>query len=275
MNLKRTFLGYQGGWALVTGASSGIGAEFCHQLASQKINIILVARRENLLKNLANKLTMIHAVDCIVVPCDLSLQHAASNLKKTIESQNIKIQILVNNAGYGPWGHFERLQVGEHERVIQLLLNTPVELIRCFLDHLLSYKDSVVINVSSQAALQPIPYLAVYSAAKVGLQHLSLALYEEFRHRGLYFQTLIPAPTKTEFDKLGDAYPCKISNHRDLPKKIVSLSLQAIYKKKPVVSSVSFFELAFQRFFNGVFPFAFIVKKIGQVFLPPTNNLLK
>jgi len=263
---------YQGTWALVTGASSGIGAEFCRQLARHQIHIILVARREDRLKVLADELSKLYQIQCLVIPCDLSLVQAARDLKEKVESRNIKIKILVNNAGYGPWGHFARLQEEECQRVLQLLFNTPAQLIRCFLDHLLVHKNAVVINVTSQAALQPIPYLSIYSAAKVGLHHLSLALYEEFRLKNIYFQTLIPSPTKTEFDSVGKAYPCGLSDYREFPEKIVSLSLKSISKKPPVVTTVSFFQLLFQRIFNGIFPYAFIVKKIGQVFSPPNKN---
>lgn len=272
MQIKQELRHYQGSWALVTGASSGIGAEFCRQLARHQIHIILVARREDRLKVLADELSKLYKVQCLVIPCDLSLGQAVHDLKEKIESQNIKVNIIVNNAGYGPWGNFARLQESECQRVLQLLFNTPAQLIRCFLDDLLVHKNAVVINVTSQAALQPIPYLSIYSAAKVGLHHLSLALFEEFRLKNIYFQSLIPSPTKTEFDTVGKAYPCGLSDHRDLPEKIVNLSLISIRKKSPVVTTVSFFQFLFQRIFNGIFPYAFIVKKVGQVFLPPSKN---
>lgn len=272
MESEHSLHSFKGSWALVTGASSGIGEEFCRQLAHQKIHLVLVARREQRLKKLADELSTQHNIECFIVPSDLSLPYAARELKKRLDSRGIKIRILVNNAGYGPWGHFARIQEAEYEHVAQLLFNTPLQLIRCFLDHLQFHKNSVVINLSSQAALQPIPYLAVYSAAKVGLHHLSLALYEEYRNKGIYFQTLIPGPTKSEFDAMGKAYDCGISAKRDLPEKIVTLSLTSISQNKPVVSTVASIGLLFQRFFNGLFPYSFVVKKVGQSFLPPNTN---
>lgn len=257
---------FQNSWALVTGASSGIGAEFCRQLASHKINLILVARRTQTLAALADQLKSQFGIQTLVIAQDLSVFGAAEKVKSQIETTGIKVRLLVNNAGYGPWGKFDRLAAGYEEKMVQLLLGTPAAMIHHFLDHLRSFPSAVVINLSSQAALQPIPYLAVYASAKAGLHHLSLALYEEYREQNIYFQTLVPGPTKTEFDTVGEAYASQISEKRDSVETVVSLSLQAIATKKPLVAVPSLF---MQKFFNGLFPAKMVVKKIGQVFRPP------
>lgn len=257
---------YQNSWALVTGASSGIGAEFCRQLAAYKINLILVARRTEKLTRLSTSLEAQFGIQTLVITQDLSVAGSAEKIKFQIENRGIKVRLLVNNAGYGPWGRFERLSPGHEEKVVQLLLGTPAALIRTFLDHFQTFSSSVIINLSSQAALQPIPYLAAYSAAKAGLHNLSLALYEEYKERFIYVQTLIPGPTQTEFDEVGEAYPSGISEKRDTPEKVVTLSLKAVRTKEPVVAVPSIF---MQRFFNGVFPPKVVVKKIGKIFRPP------
>jgi hypothetical protein len=261
---------YCNSWALVTGASSGIGAEFCLQLARENINLILVARRTDKLENLAKILELKFSIKTLVITQDLSLKTASETLRAFIESHHIKVRILVNNAAVGPWGHFERLPVNKCEDLLQLTFVTPACLIRSFLPHLQSFSSAIVINVATQAALQPTPYMSLYSAAKSGLMSLSLSLYEEFRKRDIYFQTLIPGPTYSEFDEIAEAYPCQLSAKRDSPEVVVRLSLKCLHKKKPVVSSAK--NIFLQRIFYGLFPYRFILKEIGKMFMPSPHK---
>ncbi|MBK7962946.1 MAG: SDR family NAD(P)-dependent oxidoreductase [Bdellovibrionales bacterium] len=259
---------YVGSWALVTGASSGIGAEFCRQLSCHGVNLVLVARRTNQMNLLAAELQKKAQIQTLVIPLDLSSPGSAASLISTVESRGIKIRMLINNAAYGPWGPFERIDLPDAERLVQLLIGTPTALIRGFLDHLSSFPTAAIINLSSQAALQPIPYLATYAACKSGLHQLSLALYEEFRSRGIYVQTLIPGPTQTEIDQVGEAYKSGVSEKRDPPEKIVSLSLNAIPSRRPIISGAP--NIFFQKAFSALFPTTFVLNKIGQLFQPPS-----
>jgi len=97
---------FRGQWALVTGASSGIGAEFCKQLASLEVNLVLVARRDDNMQLLAAQLQSEHHIRTLVLPYDLAESGCPRALKESVQSKNIKIRLLVNNAAYGPWGSF-------------------------------------------------------------------------------------------------------------------------------------------------------------------------
>jgi short-subunit dehydrogenase len=261
---------YRNSWALVTGASSGIGAEFCRQLSRHHVNLVMVARRVDRMNSLVAEIGSYSNIRTLVLPLDLSLSGSAEKLIGLVEVKGIKIRILINNAAYGPWGHFARVSPEDQERLVQLLFGTPTTLIRGLLNHLNSFPSSTIINLSSQAAIQPIPYLATYSACKAGLHNLSLALHEELRLQGIYVQTLVPGPTSTEIDQVGGAYECGLSDKRNPPKEVVTLSLHGVATKRPIVSSVK--NLVLAGLFNALFPTSFVLRKIGRTFQPPTST---
>jgi uncharacterized protein len=164
--------GYADRWALVTGASSGIGAEFARQLAARGMHLILVARREDRLQELAEELDTRHGTQCEVIVADLSNPEEAGRLFKDISSRNIDVELLINNAGFGFVGAVDDT---DPQRMMAM------------------------INVASIAAFQPVAYMPVYSASKAFVLHFSEALWAECRDRNVTIQGLCPGTTATEF----------------------------------------------------------------------------
>lgn len=260
----------KGDWALVTGASSGIGAEFCRHLAAAGINIFMVARRIQLLEELSSELEQQYQVQTKKLQIDLSELGSARKVNEATQKEGIRIRLLINNAGFGPWGSFEKTTAEDYEKIVQLISATPIALCRLYMADLEIFPTSAIINLSSPAALQPVPYKAVYSAAKTCLHNFSLALYGEWQNKGIHVQTLLPGPTATALDTLGCAYKSELGEERRPPIEIVKASLENLNKDKPFVTTNK--GTYKQRLFAGIAPIKMIVAEVKKMFLPPLGR---
>lgn len=260
----------KGDWALVTGASSGIGAEFCRQLAKVGLNIVMVARRKKLLDDLSAELEYDHKIKTKVLIIDLSVPNSAEYVKMATAKEGIKIRLLINNAAFGPWGSFEKTSRETYEKMIQLIATTPISLCHLYMTDLESYPTSLIINLSSPAALQPVTYKAVYSAAKTCLHNFSLALYGEWQSKGIKVQTLLPGPTATQLDFLGGAYKSALGEARRPPIEIVQASIAHFDKDKPFVTTNK--GTYKQRLFAGIAPVKMIIREVKKMFAPPLGR---
>lgn len=260
----------QGDWALITGASSGIGAEFCRQLAAAKMNLVMVARRKKLLEELSNELTAKHGIQTLLLFTDLSEPKSAMDVKTATNIAEIRIRLLINNAAFGPWGSFINTNAYDYEKILQLTAITPISLCNIFIPDLETFSTSAIINVSSPSALQPVPYLAVYSAAKTCLHNFSLALYGELQDKGIHVQTLLPGPTATEFDTKARAYNSKLGEVRRSPIEVVKASLHQLNHDVPfVTTSKGTYK---QRLFAGIAPVKMIIHEVKKMFAPPIGR---
>lgn len=250
-------------WALVTGASSGIGREFCRQLAAAGMNVILVARRKEILEELAKELSVRHGVRTLPLNFDLSQPEIVVSLRDRISAQGIRPRLLCNVAAVPYWGRFERESAEFYQSMIQLNVGAMVALCHCFLEDLSSFTHSAIINVSSPAGFQPMPYHATYGASKAFVTSFSQALYGEWKERGILVQTLIPGPTRTEFAKGYD------NVFRDWmePEDVARISLQHLPKETPlVIAAKGAFK---QRLFAAVLPARMLIREVGRMFRPP------
>ena len=260
----------RGNWALVTGASSGIGAEFCCQLAAAGLNLVMVARRKPLLDQLSASLIDAHGIRTLVLAIDLSERDSASLVKAATTQASIRVRLLINNAAFGPWGSFEKTSAQTYESMLQLIAATPISLCHLYLADLESFPGSVVINLSSPAALQPVPYKAVYSAAKTCLHNFSLALYGEWQSRGILVQTLLPGPTATELDTKGRAYKSDLGEERRPPAEVVTESLRQLENEVPFVTTNK--GTYKQRLFAGIAPVGMIIREVRKMFQAPPGR---
>lgn len=260
----------KGDWVLVTGASSGIGAEFCRHLAKAGMNIVMVARRKKLLDDLSAELEQEFKIKTLVLLIDLSLPNSAELVKEATSKKGIKIRLLINNAAYGPWGSFEKTSHQTYEKMIQLIASTPISLCHLYMKDLESFPSSLIVNLSSPAALQPVTYKAVYSAAKTCLHNFSLALYGEWQSKGIQVQTLLPGPTATQLDFLGGAYKSALGEERRPPIEIVKASIAQFGKDKPFVTTNK--GTYKQRLFAGIAPIKMIIREVKKMFLPPLGR---
>jgi uncharacterized protein len=189
---------YRGRWALITGASAGIGEIFAEQLASRGMNLVLSARRADRLSALADRLVREFSIEAVVVAEDLSEPGAAAALwERAAEGRHI--HLLVNNAGFGAQGDLHELDLELQTRMVRLNCVALLELAHLALPTMRQRAEGAIINVSSIAAFQPVPGLAVYAATKAFVLSLSEALWSENRHAGVRVLALCPGRTPTEF----------------------------------------------------------------------------
>lgn len=194
--------------ALITGASTGLGADFARILASMKYDLILVARNKERLDALGKALEQEHGVRCQSIQSDLSLPGASEALFHAVQSKGASVEILINNAGCGQWGAFAHSNAQDLRAMVNLNINALTELTRLFVEEMLKNKKGRILNIASTAAFQPGPWMAAYYASKAYVLSLGEALSEELKGTSVSVSTLCPGPTKTEFfdrAKMGDS----------------------------------------------------------------------
>jgi len=186
-----------GGWAVVTGASSGIGECYSVALARGGFPVVLVARREERLRALAERLAADHGVETHVVPLDLTEPEAATRLVEAIGDR--PVGVLVNNAGFGFSGRFPDVDRTRYEAMVQLNCSLPVSLTHLLLPGMLARGRGAVLVVASVAAYQATPFFAVYGATKAFDLMFGEALWCELRGTGVDALAVSPGETNTEF----------------------------------------------------------------------------
>jgi len=186
--------------ALVTGASEGIGLEFCKILAGRGYNLILVARRERKLNEIALELSQSHGIQCTVVAADLSLPQAAQLLFKNTKDQGLHVDFLINNAGLLHNGPFCELSLAEQETMITVNVQVLTSLTHLFANDMATRNTGHILNVASLAAWTPIPYQNVYAATKAYVLSFTQALANEMHAEGngVVISALCPGYTATK-----------------------------------------------------------------------------
>lgn len=193
-------------WALVTGASSGIGAAMARLLAERGRPLVLTARRRDRLEALAGELAARHGVPVEVEVADLERPEAPDALLDAVAARGLAIHTLVNNAGFGLRGRFDRLPADGLAAMVQLNVAAPTALARRVLPELVARRAGGILNVGSVAGFLPGPNMAVYYATKAYLLSLSEALHEEARPHGVVVTALCPGSTETEFAARADLH---------------------------------------------------------------------
>jgi short-subunit dehydrogenase len=187
-------------WALVTGASAGIGTEFCRQLAAQGYRLVLVARREEKLKKVAEELKAVFDTQSLLISADLSEKDASEQIAKRLEEENISIEYLVNNAGYGLPGSFHVPDWQEHSDFIQVMMTAVCELTWRLLPAMQERGRGFIVNVASIAGLAPSSAgHTLYGASKAFLIRFSESLALENEAKGVKVCALCPGFTYSEF----------------------------------------------------------------------------
>jgi len=196
--------------ALITGASSGIGAVYARALAKQgQRELILVARRAERLAALAEEIESILTqrptyaeLKVHVIPCDISERENRRQLIAEVDSLGVEVDYLINNAGFGSLGRFLKSDLDWEEAMVRLNCIAPLELCYHYLPLMTRARRGVIINVASVAAYQPMPFMATYGATKAFLLSLSVSLASEVKDCGVTILAQCPGPTKSEFFKV-------------------------------------------------------------------------
>lgn len=219
-----------GEWAMITGASSGIGAEFARALAADGMSCVLTARREDRLRDLAAELEAAHKVRTRVVTADLGAPNGADRVLAAVA--DLKIAVLVNNAGYGYAGRFDAQDTERLRTMIQLNCISPVILTSRILPAMRERGRGAVIIVGSVAGRQPVPFNGVYSATKAFDLFFGESLWGEMQGSDIDVLVLEPGPTVTEFQAVAGESP----HEGEPPARVVGVALNALGHTPSVIS---------------------------------------
>lgn len=187
-------------FALITGASKGIGKSMAFELAAKGYNLALVARSRDLLTQAAEELKAKHSIQVHVLAIDLSSPTSAKDVFHWTKQANLDISILVNNAGYGLSGAFQSYSLDQHVNMLQVNCATLVQLTYLFLPQLKQQKQAYLLNISSSSAYQAVPYLSLYAASKALVLQFSRGLRHELRKTTVSVTCVSPGATDTEFN---------------------------------------------------------------------------
>jgi short-subunit dehydrogenase len=192
-----------GATCLITGASSGIGAELARGLAARGQGVTLVARREERLRELADELIDTHGVRADVITADVSGAEGRELLLAEVTDRDLDVEVLVNNAGFGSGGPFVELDGEREASMVRTNVEAVVALTHAFLPGMVERGRGAVLNVASLIAFQPVPYQATYGASKAFVLSFTDALHEELRGTGVTVTAVCPGPVRTEFGEMG------------------------------------------------------------------------
>ncbi len=185
--------------ALITGASSGLGADFARELAARGCDLILVARREEQLRAVAGEIGGRYGAAAKVVPLDLTVPGAPRSLYERVEASGQTVDVLVNNAGFGLYGPFLQIPWERERQMLEIDIMVPVQLTKLFLPGMVARDSGFILQLASIGAYQPSPLYASYSAAKSFILNWGEALNYELRDTGVRVTVLSPGITATEF----------------------------------------------------------------------------
>ncbi|QSB06724.1 SDR family NAD(P)-dependent oxidoreductase [Natronoglycomyces albus] len=222
-------------WALVTGASSGIGAEFSRQLAQRGHNLILVARTKTAMMELADEIRSTHGREVEVICQDLTESQAALAVVDQVRRLGHDVDVLVNNAGFGTVGHFESIPADREHDEVMLNVVALTDLTKQFIPDMAARGRGSVINVASTAGFNPAAYFAVYSSTKAYVLNFSLSLWSEYQGRGVKVLAVAPGPVATPFFANSGIVRESLGPRATSPEFVVSKSLKALDRNRGYV----------------------------------------
>ncbi len=220
--------------ALITGASKGIGKELATSLAGMGYHLLLVARSGSELAQFSDSITQQYGVKVDYLVCDLSETGGAVKVAEWSKSKTPDLSVLINNAGYGLWGDFVKLTLKDQMNMLSLNINAVVELTHLLLPELKKSTQSYILNLSSTAAYQAVPALALYAASKSFILSYSRALRYELKDSNISVSCLCPGPTDTGFaSRAGMDALAEIAEKFNMPPAIVAhTGLSGMFNKK-------------------------------------------
>lgn len=216
--------------ALITGATSGIGKELAYIHAARKGNLILVARNFNTLLEMKNDIESIFKVSVYVIQKDLTFLNAAQEVYQEINSENIEVHYLINNAGFGGIGKFHERALYDDLNMIQLNIVSLTALTHLFLKDFVAKNEGKILNVSSTASLMSGPLQAVYFATKAYVTSFSNAIAEELSDTNITITNLMPGATETNFGAVSGMDKTAMFKKTSSPKKVAEDGYNAMIK---------------------------------------------
>ena len=204
---------WKGKWALVTGASAGIGVALVTELAGGGTNLVLTARRGDRLQELSSKLIAAHGIQCEVFVADLTRPDAPEKIHAFTNEKGLAIELLINNAGFGQYGELAQVDPQRLTDMIQVNCSAVVHLTRLFLPEMIARHRGDILILASTAAFQAVPYISTYAASKAFDLLFAEGLAEEMKPYGIRVCALCPGSTESEFHTVAE-HPEFAQEHR-------------------------------------------------------------
>ncbi len=230
------FQEWNGKWALVTGASAGIGEAIAKELAAGGANLVLTARRVDRLQQLAAALRNTHKISAEIFEADLAKPLAPEEIFRFTEEKGIAVDLLVNNAGFGQYGELSTVETPRLLDMVQVNCTAVLHLTRLYLPKMIARRRGDVLIVSSTAAFQAVPYISTYAATKVFDLYLAEGLAEEMKPHGIRVCALCPGTTESEFHEVA-GHPAHSKGRQETAEKVAKTGLQALAAGKSYVIS--------------------------------------
>lgn len=220
--------------ALVTGASGGIGLDIAELLASEGMDLILVARKGRKLRHEQDRLSGKYNVSVSIIATDLSQIESAEKVYEEVHSRCLAVDYLINNAAFGVYGEFRSTDWSTEAEMLNLNMITLTHLTKLFLQDMLGRGGGKIMNVASTAAFQPGPKMALYYASKAYVLSFSEAIGNELKNSNVTVTALCPGPTKTGFQSAAGIQESRLVKGRKLPdsKEVAAYGLKAMMKGK-------------------------------------------
>lgn len=251
-------------YALITGASKGIGKAIAFELAKRNYNILITARSVELLSQVATEIKNTYPVDVSFLPLDLSVLNAPQLLTDWCVENKYPVSILVNNAGFGLSGYFEEYSVDETTNLLQLNVIATTQLCRHFIPLLRQQPQSYILNICSSSAYQAVPLLTVYAASKAYILRFTRALKHELSNTNISVTCLSPGPTDTDWvirAKVSERILRMADKLNMTPQQVATIGVNAMFKKRTEV--ITGFKNKFGAFMAWLFPNSIVEKTAG------------
>jgi hypothetical protein len=262
---------WAGKWALVTGASAGIGVALARELAGGGTNLVLTARRKERLEKLAQELSAAHKVRVELVAADLAQTAAPREIFAFTQAKQIPVDLLINNAGFGAYGAFATVETQKLLDMVQVNCSAVVHLTRLYLPEMLQRRRGDVLIVASTASFQAVPFISTYAATKAFDLLFAEGLAEEVRPHGIRVCALCPGSTETEFQEVaGQSGVVSAMRNRETAEKVARVGLQALAAGKSYVISGARNYIGAQS--QRLVPRSLVTRIAGKMFRPPADK---
>jgi len=226
---------WRGKWALITGASAGIGVALARELAAGGANLVLTARRRDRLEQLAQELAAKYKIKTAVFAADLSEPNAPEKIHAFTREQAIEIELLINNAGFGAYGELTAVDVSKLLDMVQVNCSAVVHLTRLYLPEMVKRRSGDVLILASTASFQAVPYISTYAATKAFALLFAEGLAEEMKPHGVRVCALCPGSTESEFHAVAGQE--KFARKVETAEKVARTGLKALAAGKSYVIS--------------------------------------
>jgi short-subunit dehydrogenase len=263
---------WAGKWALVTGASAGIGVALARELAAGGANLVLTARRKERLEKLARELSSAHKTNVEIFTADLAQTDAPQQIFAHTLAKKISVDLLINNAGFGAYGAFATVETQRLLDMVQVNCGAVVHLTRLYLPQMLKQRRGDVLILASTASFQAVPFISTYAATKAFDLLFAEGLAEEVRPYGIRICALCPGSTESEFHEVaGQSGLAAARKNRETAEKVARVGLQALASGKSYVISGTGNYLGAHS--QRLVPRGVVTRIAGKMFRPPASDL--